>query len=859
MPVEILPEGIADWIEYDDEPDIMFMGEDPFCKTKTGGSDPNLAILYRGGPGFLDRSVTGGKTWSSILPGTNPPWFEVDDYYKYHADFNFFSSVNMCLPGRPSPAPGNGSVEYMGYSGSKATSGYHHVLVRHSVAEGAGSHLPTYTGWILSTINDWVTHDWFQIQFDIEDLNDQLIIGDEFHLTTWSNQSGQPDFTDWGAGESLIRYSDSLYGVHTRGGTAGPEAMWFEVDFNTTTKVFTTPNPTHANNVHTIFKSGDVISGYIDVHSDVLIPRAVYSGESFGGGLIQDRVSGGSPTFARIGVVRFTSGGGSISYDDTYISGRLDDPDTGASFVFAHFKYINKAGKMVFLYTINWDGVGDFRYYWVEFNASSQTFGALDTTWPGGGVDRDFEQVGPVNHSNVILVARVVSEDSTTVTFEVALLDLSTSSLVSSAQQIVMTKDHPSNDRHEVVPMIASNNSAEIEDEIGVIKYQFDHLSQSTDVRHGHIVVDYTLTPSFTVAPRQPTGPNPYNVGFGEAMYRRLRTHAFVSTYEDGYVWDISEDAVALRKLNDCADILDIVAHSGLIDGTTNYDDMHGASFGTGGKLVLMLGFSPLLRHFVYMRYMEHDFDGSRTPFTAGNWPESFMLTGTGDAILCEDFIGDGEFWTGSKYEGATAVTPLNVVAGIPDYEWLQFGTDPWRFWDSPVDPSDIIARNTMGKMLRDTEDDGKIYLHGNLDIIDSPSDPFTIARFNLTDWIAFQGISWELLLNSDDVPGWDLAFASALLFHDGTLYVIRDTGSACFLWQYDGGGDWSLVGGPIGLDSVNHNSMDVDNLSGDIVVAGRVADLIMVVSAPSPYTSWSNLTFSHRNDRGVTGLLVLD
>jgi hypothetical protein len=338
MPVEILPEGYADWIEFDDEPNILFMGEDPFWKTKTGGSDVNLAILYRGGPGFLDRSTDGGRTWASIIPSTSPDWFVEDDYYRVHQQASYGTEKNLCVPGRPSPAPANGNVDYMASSGSLANSGSQDVLVRHTIAAGAGSFRPTYTGWILYTTDDFVTHDWLQLNFNLNDPNDQITVGSEFSLADWHVTAGPADYRQWST-PKLVQYTDSVYGVHMELRTATlddvTEHVWFEVDFNTSTKAFTTPNSTDPDTGHDVNSSGDPINTYYGVDTDVVVPVAVYNGDAYGGGRIRDRTGAGQPIWAHVGVSRYIESGGNIL--------QLPDGTVTVSFKFAKEDDIKRA------------------------------------------------------------------------------------------------------------------------------------------------------------------------------------------------------------------------------------------------------------------------------------------------------------------------------------------------------------------------------------------------------------------------------------------------------------------------------------------------------------------------------------
>lgn len=73
MPIEILPEDYPDWIEFSSKPGIEFLELDPWWHVKRSSLNPDKAIVWRGGLGFVDRSTDGGRTWSSKLPQTDPP------------------------------------------------------------------------------------------------------------------------------------------------------------------------------------------------------------------------------------------------------------------------------------------------------------------------------------------------------------------------------------------------------------------------------------------------------------------------------------------------------------------------------------------------------------------------------------------------------------------------------------------------------------------------------------------------------------------------------------------------------------------------------------------------------------------
>ena len=88
---------------------------------------------------------------------------------------------------------------------------------------------------------------------------------------------------------------------------------------------------------------------------------------------------------------------------------------------------------------------------------------------------------------------------------------------------------------------------------------------------------------------------------------------------------------------------------------------------------------------------------------------------------------------------------------------------------------------------------------------------------------------------------------ATALKFYESRATLIEDGANMIYVSDTP-------------LDDANHgNILDVDNRNDAMVVSGGSANLIIVVAADPPWTSWINITLSHKNDRGVTGLVVLD
>ncbi len=61
------------WEQPDSTSDIQFLVLDPDWQTIQASTDPDDAILYMGGDGYLKKSVNGGQSFSSVLPAIDPP------------------------------------------------------------------------------------------------------------------------------------------------------------------------------------------------------------------------------------------------------------------------------------------------------------------------------------------------------------------------------------------------------------------------------------------------------------------------------------------------------------------------------------------------------------------------------------------------------------------------------------------------------------------------------------------------------------------------------------------------------------------------------------------------------------------
>lgn len=164
MPIEILPEGLGAWIEPSTKAGIKFLGLDPFWKVKTGKTSPSYAILYRGGYGFLEQSTDGGQTWHSILPGDTPAWYGSQWYLEtWGANYGEVPVPNPRANGEPIGAPSPYEITYASYAPNWANSSEHYVLCSYNGPSELGAGWDLNALWILYTVDDWASHDWFPV------------------------------------------------------------------------------------------------------------------------------------------------------------------------------------------------------------------------------------------------------------------------------------------------------------------------------------------------------------------------------------------------------------------------------------------------------------------------------------------------------------------------------------------------------------------------------------------------------------------------------------------------------------------------------------------------------------------------
>jgi hypothetical protein len=93
-------------------------------------------------------------------------------------------------------------------------------------------------------------------------------------------------------------------------------------------------------------------------------------------------------------------------------------------------------------------------------------------------------------------------------------------------------------------------------------------------------------------------------------------------------------------------------------------------------------------------------------------------------------------------------------------------------------------------------------------------------------------------------------------------VYALLNTSTTLDLYTEkatlnDAGDDMQLVSATTLDDASVGIIAAVDGRDGTFVVVG-VTDTIIVIAALPPWTSWGNLTLSHRIDADVTGVVVL-
>jgi len=810
MPIEILPEGENQWFETSAKPNILFMTLDPFWKTKTGSSSPMDAILYRGGQGFLERSTDGGVNWSSILPSTNPPWFVSGAMWTSVHDP--YEPLPRPANGEPSynneiPAPVASALTYHGYTSSKTRSGEHCVLVTYTAANSAGYldqanyNNELSVAWVLSTFNDWATHDWQQVIMNVDRGKGAPQSSSATNVyTNTTNPSGH----------DAIKTDTNLYAVFYRLGTTVYCTMMSESG-GTLTK--------H----NTASQSGGVWGNlWADSNGNVYIGR------------INNEDDGGKRRyFAEVD--KWDCSGTTPSRTARYTSSWLPDYNTTTHFGSGYAFYLTPSGRFAFIY-YNYDSGGgppysnDVRmWHWFYFdiltNNYSTPYKFLDGTAGGGipwGIDVScnaidggnkcaFNYIENLNWTNRLqddyfgytFIMEIGTwtqldktqwldeEDETLGWFQI----VGASKLWSDnrwcfyhtrsqgATAYMFSYDSVNNTLDRIPYTVSADNGDSAsgasarcirEDPASILGFVGDHMHWSDD----------SLFPEKSVQITDPAITN-IKCGFGD-LSRYIRVVESFSS--PNYLLDASIVTIPDKPPDD---IFSRFGHNPSIcyqpDGNRVFICLPSYSDGVDG-----------MAHVVDILYREPNGQTGRVDY-------------------------------------------------LDDYTLYY-----WSDWDYSFTKAEYLAGDTYVGVMPwvDEAPDGVLFF-GLPYGVNFPTWPDQIYGYS-----AAQGEFYIWGVNGFVDP------CRAIVDIGGRLYAVAQSATVLKLYEAkatmaDDGANMVYVS-DLPLDDANYgNVMDVDTLDNTFAVAAGSADVNIVAIAAPPWTSWTDVTLNHRVDRGVTGLIV--
>lgn len=833
MPIEILPEGEPDWSIFSATTGILFLGIDPFWSSKA-----DFGILYRGGQGFLDRSVDDGQTWTSILPGTVPPWFGDDSWQDW-----YYSERPYGMPSGSAPAFAT-QLKYAAYSANHANSGEHYVLVTYTLPDGGGispSTWDVHVCWILYTTDDWATHKWSMVKPYVYRAESVVTPGSPTTLT-YSDADKPSVFA--------TRLSDTKVAVWVNG-TGVPQGVYIITESGGTL--------TEEN-----FTSGAVDEIMFNRNGNYL-----YFGEIY-----QDRSVGGIEYYrARAYEWDVTTTTPSLT---TYNSGDL--PGIGSLTDFANTGYgaawhLTDAGRLCFKYWVR-NGTGasteTLRHYLFYFDVVGHTWSAPYLYYDGLGntVPRQLD-----------LCAMTVDDSNKMIVIEI--------------DQWTWTGRGTEDWKCYEFMMIAGT---------------WSRLDSTNFYNYLGTTYDWRITPamvcelsgnrvSFWITRWFTSGVS----GIAEARIYTYDTVSETITYHENPAgaWPatvpMSGDNVSSL---DAYDRLHVIGYNKMDNPSpTDVVWLRHVLNRSGSTSDRMYRFDPsgtysYDTYLVYSSEVEYDVVCLLTGYNAD---------GSAEMIQAEWVLGGGLYTIDVAVVTVDEFGPDHVISRLPsgavghqlacalDGERLWFGLSEWA--DSS---DDSFLYCYLEYMTR--EPDGQVGILGypiagtgyqymgyasGFSYADHLANLQYISLFPWaleTDGVLVYGLPWAI-----EYPTWpDQLFGEspsagqhyywgasgftdpvrAVLLYNSKVYAFLKTSTTLDLYEEKAvlggaGNDMQLVSATTLNDASIGIIAAADGRDGAFVVTG-VTDTIIVIVALPPWTSWSNLTLSHRIDRDVTGVVIL-
>ena len=824
MPIEILPENYPDWVQFDSRDNIGFLGEDPFWQAKAGSSDPEQAILFRGGEGFLDRLIDGGKVWTSILPSIpfTPKWFDTSEM-TWH-DIYLFAP----LP-QPDPAitpPTKNDLTYHSYAGNPGHTGEHAVLASCVVTDGVDTGWDLAVMWYVYTYDDWATAKWQTIGQHMKET---------YATTSQGSSTIAKDITGIGTSPG---WDSSFYPMVRL--SSGKYALFYRYHSN---------NPTYKEYSGCVIlsESGGTFSvdGGLDVDGGYgpHDPPFVHGTDVY---FLRQVDAGTTPDRAVLQAFKWDCSGSAPVYDG------LVDSYTVIDNIDSDYHVYNKAlgfaitatGKIAVEFTVSpVSGVLDdyAEGYLVYFDCVTDTWStpymyASTTDWPNYTGMLGFNATGITIDGDLTFVARDYTT-SNGKNLEMLTMTIGGSWTIVMLEQLVT--DYVGGDQYTVQPYAS-------------VKLSNNRIAFNAR-NYGTAIVRYTGGGTITLI----ESTNPYKqFDYGEGHYGEWPMHepipgdkVFWGTNMD---WSLEETGEPNSYFPHKLEPWSATTGSGVrvYVATRQY----GRRFTSGSGLELSVAVVTVNDDKPASAEIgERCFTGSMAFTTDG---ESLWFPVIGREYT---YIGGGSFlstfelYTHGVYRNADGIT------GFLSYEnWKVIGIEPDYWYGLVLHDDDITNAERLsatyyvnlatwpynsagiivfGNFLKHISVSYLIQCYGNID-----KDNFT--RYYV----------WTEGVPNDPV--------GAVVYYNDRIYAILNTATGGELWESDippyvyPGNHMTHKSDTI-LDGTLR-AMDVDARDGTIVIASNVADLLMVAATPVPYTVWYNLTLSHRNDRDVTGLIVL-
>jgi hypothetical protein len=808
MPIEILAEGAADWRTYSLKPDILFLGVDPFWKTKAL-NDPNLATLFRGGPQFLDVSHNGGYSWTSMLPSTSPPWYE-------DADYAWWSTVPpIPLPTGTGPTPSE--LTYHSYAGSEANTGEHAILATYTIVDGIATDIDLCTMWVLYTVDDWSTHAWTQIVSNMAFVLRAATEGTPLVANTLANvQASTVAARRITTTKIAVTYSTYSALTWTHYG----QTIDRDVSTLTSAGIQSTADPNLSPSDPFVYGNG-VYFAALHTYMDVGIMRGRIKVWGW------DFSSAGAPTALAVDI-------------------SADLPDFNqASFTGSIYPiYMTAGGLLVFLY-YNQDGSGNStdnrEWYWLYYNTATGTFSTPFQFHVGVGTDTPWSIKATMQSIGGNKVVATLLEGISWTGRASGAHDWTGKTFIMNAGTWTqIDTDTFLSEATSTISYRMGKDSSKLLTNYRYIVY-VSRVTASRPRVYNYVAGTDTLTP---IAYGGSGGSD-----FGE--YPSVDATGIISCIQDDpigsylYANGNNSDGNVLYW-SDPTDF----PHKAVEYSTPSFDDMQCSVTNN------------------FTKYIRGYYDGGTNEVTLS---VVTIAAKEPDMIFGRRFIGDIAFTPDGNYIYIPTATMEYTVTPTPPLDWetvvdrltrhpdgavgvfgYPTGMSGFYFFsfDSGYDESDIGV-NTFTSCAPWEAQSAGVVMFGLLYGVSIPATPLQIYGY-FNSGLKF---IWGALDLIDTVK--------AIISINNKLYALVETSTGVELWKEKAvtawaGDDMEYVS-DTGLDSVDHGVIDVDGRDDSIVTAHGEADLLMVLLSEPPYSTWQNYTWSHRNDRGVTGIIVLD